>query len=427
MQKILRAMVVDGVLSQRGKRYELPRPRDRHYTPKIVFITPHTFRLIPRSALNPGQFRIIDLLEYECNQREFILEIVEIGSFRSVEIRRIGTDLAKDPFALGYIFDMYWYHDNDSQRSQTDLLKRLCSLKKPVAILDEVGDFALPLQFSADPMMQVFAIEGKKAGSRMARHLLGLGHRSVAYISFDHDESWSRRRLDGVAEQFQKAGCEKGVRAVFRKRNDITRDNALAVSDLDEKTIRRILAAGLNTEHVDELYRAYVHFKKSVSPGLLTRDDIRVIRQKVKVLHTCAQEIPGKELFDRICFEVFRDIAKHFDAKMVAPLFERALTIQDVTAWICASDGIALMALAFLRERSIEVPKKLSLVGFDNQPLETLENHLTTFDFNAPGFVHRMLNFIVRPPRPRGTYRHTPIEVEGKVMVRGTTAPARAA
>jgi hypothetical protein len=38
------------------------------------------------------------------------------------------------------------------------------------------------------------------------------------------------------------------------------------------------------------------------------------------------------------------------------------------------------------------------------------------------GFVNRMLNFIVRPPRPRGHYRHSLIEVESIVVERDTLA-----
>jgi LacI family transcriptional regulator len=112
-------------------------------------------------------------------------------------------------------------------------------------------------------------------------------------------------------------------------------------------------------------------------------------------------------------------------AMSARPLFEQALALRDATAWICVNDRLALIALSFLREHGIAVPKEISIVGFDNLPVETFDRRLTSYDFNASGFVHRMLNFIARPPRPRGRYLHDPIEVEGTVMVRDTTQPAR--
>ena len=72
----------------------------------------------------------------------------------------------------------------------------------------------------------------------------------------------------------------------------------------------------------------------------------------------------------------------------------------------------------------IPVPESVSVVGFDNEPVQAFAARLTSYDFNAAGFIHRMLDFIARPPMPRGPYRHVPIEVEGIVMQRGTTAEA---
>jgi DNA-binding LacI/PurR family transcriptional regulator/DNA-binding transcriptional regulator YhcF (GntR family) len=422
MRKILRAMLADGVLRLRGKTLELQRSLGQHYSPRVVFITYHHIRLLPRSALNQGQYRVLDLLEQECNQREIAMEIVEIASYSSQEIRRAASDASKAEPVLGFILDLWWYPNEEFQRSHIDLLTRLAALKKPIAILDEVGTFSLPMQFTSNPLIQVFRIEGKKAGSRVARLLLGLGHRSVAYISLNHGGLWSKQRHDGIVEQYQKAGLSQGVRTVMKKTNGISRESALALSDLSEKVIRRILAAGQQTDDTNELYRAYLQYKKSFSPDQFTRDEIRVINDELIILNDLVNRNAGKELFDRICFEVFNDIAKQFIAKPRFELFEQALTFPDITAWICESDGLALMALSFLRDRNIPVPRELSVVGFDNQPVDALESRLTTVDFNASGFINRMLNFILRPPRPRGQYQHQAIEVESIIMQRETVA-----
>jgi hypothetical protein len=62
-------------------------------------------------------------------------------------------------------------------------------------------------------------------------------------------------------------------------------------------------------------------------------------------------------------------------------------------------------------------------VGFDNSPVEALEHPLTRLDCNASGFIHRMVNSVVRPPHPRGAYRHSAIEIDAIVVQRDTTPP----
>ena len=115
----------------------------------------------------------------------------------------------------------------------------------------------------------------------------------------------------------------------------------------------------------------------------------------------------------------------YLQEKALHPLFEMALRHADVTAWICSNDGIALAALRFLRSRKIPVPEKISVAGFDNEPFVAVEQQLTTFDFNAQGFVYSILNFLAQPSRLRGPYHHVPIEVEGMVMQRDSVKQLR--
>jgi hypothetical protein len=110
---------------------------------------------------------------------------------------------------------------------------------------------------------------------------------------------------------------------------------------------------------------------------------------------------------------------------LAAPVFDAALARSDLSAWVFASEITALLALPYLKERGVHVPAELSVASFDNLPGETLGWRLTSFDFNVQGFAHRMLDFITRPPRHRGIHRHSPIEVEGNIVVRDTTGKAK--
>jgi DNA-binding FadR family transcriptional regulator len=422
MRKIMRSLVDDGVVRLRKRAYERIIVARHPFHRRIVFVTFATS--LPRiSALNQGQYRVLDLLEQECIRRELTLDIVEVDFDNSIESRKAIDGPAINAPALGYVLDLWWYQSEEFRRSHVDLIARVSALRRPLAILDEIGDFGLPAPFTTNPLIQVFRIEGKKAGARMARLLIGMGHQSIAYLSPVHEHFWSRQRLDGVLEQYAASGCEDGVAIVVDEKIEITHEHSLAVSGFSDRLIRKILGLGRSAEQANEMYRAFVRFNQTFSPTQWNKEDIREIRNDLGIIRDLEKRKPSMKLFERVNHEVFADIGIIMALRTCTPLFERALAHREATAWICASDRIALTALTFLQNRNKAVPRDLSIVGFDNQPEEAAKHRLATFDFNAHGFVHRMLNYIARPPRPRGPYHHVPIEVEGVVMQRGTAAP----
>jgi DNA-binding transcriptional regulator YhcF (GntR family) len=423
IRKILHAMAADGVVRMRGRTYEFPGISSRGHSRRIVFLT-RQVQTPPRSALNQGQYRIFDLLEQECIRRELKLDLADFDLALAEPSSRSQAEASILGPALGYILDFQWYDAGEIRRMCFDILARISVFKCPVAILDENGDFDLPAPFISNPLIQVFRIEGKKAGSRIARLLLGLGHRSVVFVSSNHGAPWSRQRLEGITDQYSKAGCGGGVHQVVGEKLSINRQYALAVSGLNTGLIRRMLAVGLSHPDANEEFRRFLYIKKNLPPEAFSQEDVRWIRQKFGIISDLAKRNPGKDLFDRIGEDVLAEIGTRFSLAVRVPLFEQALKqYPNATAWICATDGIAMMALPFLHDRGIDVPRDMSVVGFDNQPISALERRLTSFDFNAHGFIHHMLNFISRPPMPRGRYRHSPVEVEGIVVQRETAGP----
>jgi DNA-binding LacI/PurR family transcriptional regulator len=133
----------------------------------------------------------------------------------------------------------------------------------------------------------------------------------------------------------------------------------------------------------------------------------------------------SKVSMERAVAGAIRAVGEETFALCLTPLFREALSRTEVTAWICANDATAFNALDFLRDRGVAVPERISVLGLDNVPTESLEKRLTTYDFNTTGFVHRLLNHILHPPRPRGPYRHRPIEVEGMIVERQTARVVR--
>jgi DNA-binding transcriptional regulator YhcF (GntR family) len=419
MKRIVAAMVRDGVLTPKGKRYGLPAVSRRAFGRKIVFIT-YRGHISQTSALNSEHNRIVNVFENECLRLGLHLEMEEIDFYNPAKRRQSIGKLSNMDSTVGFILDIWWYTSEDFRRAYLDALARLATFKKPVALLDEIGGFDFPIEHKANPLLQKYRIEGKRAGESMARLLLELGHRNVAYVSLLHQTLWSRERYAGIETQFSRAGFSGGVHLVADT-IDVTLPCVLTASGLADKDVRRLIAVGRTESQAADLENQWLQFRRSnpfPGPGYP-----RIGSPLVKnIADLTAQTRKGTDdyFLRKACTGALDAAGDRLYEICLHPLFERALKLRNVTAWICATDSIAFVALTFLERRAIRVPGDISIAGFDNTPVKALERRLTSLDFNTMGFVHRILNFIIRPPRPRGRYRHETIEVEGVIIERGT-------
>jgi DNA-binding LacI/PurR family transcriptional regulator len=77
-------------------------------------------------------------------------------------------------------------------------------------------------------------------------------------------------------------------------------------------------------------------------------------------------------------------------------LFDRALTIEKCTAWVCANDYIALHALSYLEKKGIAVPQQIGVVGFDDCE-DAINYELTSYNFNLPVVARMMVSSVLYP------------------------------
>jgi DNA-binding LacI/PurR family transcriptional regulator/DNA-binding transcriptional regulator YhcF (GntR family) len=423
MRRILGELEKDGIVKSSGKGYMLPGTAAKTLREYIVFITCKG-HYSQGSALNHQHNRIVNLFENECMRFGIQLEIVEMDFYDSAESRRAALALKNSEHLLGIVLDVWWYDPPDYQRSYLDVLARVAGFKKPLAILDEISNFNLPTEYEGNSRLQVYRIQGKKAGEQMARYLLGLGHQSVVYISSLHQAAWSHDRYDGVLAQFSRAGFGAGVH-ICGDEYHLPLEFLLAASGLTDTEVGRIIAAGRTISQAKDLTKNWQEFKKQ-APDKIT-GDMQIdayFRVSFKAVANIMQSDIDPAILGEIGDAALSAIGAQAFGYSLRPLLQQAIQYHNATAWICATDWTALSAKRFLGERHIQVPEQISIVGFDNIPVEALEHRLTTFDFNAMGFIRRMLNFIVRPPKPRGPYRHAIIEVEGTIMQRDTAGKA---
>jgi len=108
--------------------------------------------------------------------------------------------------------------------------------------------------------------------------------------------------------------------------------------------------------------------------------------------------------------------------EQVGPLFTRAISDKSITAWVCATDFLAGFAVDFLAGNKIEIPKRISLVAFDNQTIATTF-YISSYDFGVPQIIRNAVRFIIDPKQFRNQDAGD-TESEGLIVERSSIAKA---
>ena len=208
---------------------------------------------------------------------------------------------------------------------------------------------------------------GATAGRAVARHLLDLGHRRLAYLSPWHKSAWSQNRLRGLREEANRDGASV---------------EAFCLEGLSEWD--RLAPAWSDS-------RFWATFPETALE--------RSVEGPTEILRTAAIRELG-----------WNRIRRDFET-----LAEQARS-SSATAWIGANDSVALMAKEWLKTREIRVPGTMSIVGFDDTSV-ALRADLTSYRFDSASMARSMV-WQLLASRPSASLSH-----HGGVMVpRGSSA-----
>ncbi|MBD3243829.1 MAG: GntR family transcriptional regulator [Chitinivibrionales bacterium] len=269
--------------------------------------------------------------------------------------------------------------------AQSRVLDHVLAYDRPVAV---IAAGALQPRHLQHHRVRCFSAAFETVpGAGVARFLLGLGHRRVAYFSPFGTTLWSQQRLRGLRGTYESAGL----------RGNISEHVSALAPNFPPDAYDRTLAfvrrdvAGLITRTVDP----------GVSPdGLVTRH--------------------GYALLD-IVFEeqVHRELR---------PLMHRALGEHQATAWVGANDLAAAACLDFLRGAGKRVPGDISVVGIDDSPLAVTRG-LASYNFGSRLLLRSAVahvlaggNMRAMPTRRKGA---PSVPVEGFVVPRASAGPVR--
>ena len=211
-----------------------------------------------------------------------------------------------------------------------------------------------------------------------------MGHRRIAYVSVYHGEQFSLHRYLGLAAAFTVAGVPGGVTAYTLNEFAEIPDGEAPLS------------------------------------SFLGRSEWKKMNKSIRTfLHLC----PNKRSIATLTFALSRMRRDEVFRLACMPIFEQALSDPATTAWVCANDYMALLALDFLHVHNKRVPEDISLVGFDDS-FSAIQYNLTSYSCNIPMFLHRTLHFIINPSSDAQANKNKPIEVPGHIMVRESLGPA---
>lgn len=313
----------------------------------------------------------------EADREVFFRRALEIeSSRRGLRLERWGLSSSGELFrgrerwcgnlsrVLGGLVVSLWHFEDPSEG-----LGPLRAVSVPVALWDERSLVVEKPAFSRARWFRSGLSE--QAGRTVGRHLIDLGHRSLAWISPFQGSVWSTRRSEGL-----DAVCREAVPAA--RVEYLTLDDRWAPSQFtpDPAQVRALLSA----------------FEPSVPDVLLPALE-RVVEEGRILLRDG---------------ELLRDLEG---------LFQRALESRDLTAWVCANDDIARLAWAWLDRRGVVVGRDIALAGFDNS-LRAQDLGLTSVGFREEDLAAGMISYLLDPGRWR---TGGSVALEGALVVRGST------
>jgi DNA-binding LacI/PurR family transcriptional regulator/DNA-binding transcriptional regulator YhcF (GntR family) len=381
-RKVLKSLANDGIVQPQRSKFAVAASRpDRPANSVVLYIAEEVIRhLASATWVRSWLYLFVYALEYQCSLRNIRLSVRIVPG-------------AVDPFAglsdaLGIIVCPSMYAN--SQPEVRDLLIHLSSYGKPVCTWDMELMRAFPELLSYRNLLFLRGTD-YEGGRDTGRLLLSLGHRRVAFFTFESGDQWSLQRQNGLSDAFEAAGFPDAV-SVYTEKD-------LLPTNSDPSILHGSLLNKRKKQH-RYLARFMQHIGRHFDPSLVKTEAEEALRA------------------------LDAHISGHWSRFDV--LYRRALSNKGITAWVAGEDGMAIYSiLPFLAARRINVPGMISVTGFSNM-FGALSQNLTTYNFNSGGAAALALNCLLYPDQRRVLTKREGhvLEVQGHMVERGTTGPA---
>jgi DNA-binding LacI/PurR family transcriptional regulator/DNA-binding transcriptional regulator YhcF (GntR family) len=415
VRKMLESLAHANIISPHKKSYLVPRLGRWTFGATVVWVGGGY--LGPEEPKVPERpLRLMEALEAECAHSGINLEFLHINFYHDdADVRRFCSRKRANPI-LGFIFDMQWV-ENQRPELISSIIRLLAADGRSVAILDETSEFSLSGSLIQVPGVKVFRFAALSASRAVARMLLTLGHSHIAYFSYQHKLLWSMQRLQGLQEEFAKAGADQSVAPFTSTEIAGYYEQVWAISGLERKDFERLIAA----RHDEHLFHTMLdNDSAQADVKVLQRRyaaDIKETSKNFRHLLVLEKSGLSREHFystRNLFIEI--GIQKLYRHQQEA-LFREAIKRKDITAWVCATDGVALGAYDFLLKKGVDIPGTASITGFDNSS-EALSQRITSYDFDTRNVMRTILDFLHRPASQKRKPDPGPEEIEGFIIER---------
>jgi DNA-binding transcriptional regulator YhcF (GntR family) len=261
------------------------------------------------------------------------------------------------------------------------IIETVSKNKLPLVVDNSNIIFEYIPDFTFHPETNIFIIrhDDYLAGEKMGTFLASMGHKQIAYFNFVQSQQ-DIQRLKGVESALKlNFNTETNVYYFHEKSDDL-----LWTADLSTY-------ANTSQERKDDFLKGY---------SRLFGD--------YQFQHTDLV----KKAYPLLANLIFQDKI----GKRTPPIFEKALGIKEITAWVGTGTYDTIAAIEFLTEKKIDFPDKISLAGFRDHDF-TMGYGITAYNFmeNNMGYLaaHCILGDIPIKKSRRGY-----MEYEGQMMVR---------
>jgi DNA-binding LacI/PurR family transcriptional regulator len=216
---------------------------------------------------------------------------------------------------------------------------------------------------------------GEKAGT----YLASMGHKQIAFFHFGTNPG-NFRLFKGVESAIERLFHSESKIYYFQEKSD----DAFWHADLSTY-------AGTSMEKKKRFLEAYSE--------LFERYQFQ-------------DADPVEEVYPSLAGRIYKDLYK----KRMAPVFEKALKIKEITAWIGPGYWETMAAAEFLMGKKIDVPSEISLFGFRDGDLNT-EYGITTFNYMEEKAAYLAAHCVLGDI-PIKKNRTGYVEYEGQIMAR---------
>lgn len=384
VRRALNSLCGQGTVEQRGRRYVVCQYAPPRPSASLLVIARNSDirRLAGMTNYSPELWRT---LEQELLRVKVRMSVLSVGQAVGLEPHAEGgaepvERIVRRTGVLGVIVLSLGLTHGELQALGT----HLAEAHVPTVVLNEISTDPLPPNLLYAPWCRAYQVQANlSAAADVGNYLLSNGHGAVAFFVDSLTTPIAGARYRTLEKVFGSAGGSTRVQCHSAFQSPREHDRALEDHGL-KRSVDELLKPG----------RAG-HPRGMPSPSLL--------------VHGAAFMAPAGVYFSR---------------KVLEDRFRESLTDKRITAWVCASDVIALAALSYLRDQGSPVPDRVSVVAFDDTP-PALSWGVTSYNFNVPATVRNMIADILSPRAGIWATDKTPIEVPGMLMLRSSSGPAR--